>query len=285
MSDALVSLVILSYNKRAYTEACLRSMATSTHRPLEIVLVEQGSTDGTRDTLGDLERELADAGIALVVHQLEGNVGAPAGRNRGMDVARGETIGWVDNDAVVGTPNWIEELTGRLAADPGVGIVSPKLLFPPPSERIEFAGCAVSDRGRVVYLGRGRPRDDPEFADERDVQCLISACVLLPRSAIDAAGPMDEAFFPVQYEDIDYCYRLKSLGLRCRIVPSVEMYHYEHVTTAGSEDIKFLQVTTKNGMLFRKRWRHVFETEGGPPDELYRWEDLHRPRLDEPDRT
>jgi len=278
-----VSLVILSYNKRAYTDACLRSMATSTYRPLEIVLVDNGSTDGTRDVLPDLEGVLGQAEVALKVILNAANVGAPAGRNQGMREAEGAYIGWIDNDVVVKSADWLESLRKRLDFDPGLGIVSPKLLFPPPDERIEFAGCAVSRRGRVMYIGRGLPSDDPESNIERDVQCLISACVLLPRSVVDEAGEMDEAYFPVQYEDIDYCYRLRSLGYRCRIVPSVEMHHYEHVTTDGSSDIKFLEVSTRNGMLFRRRWRHVFENEDGPDDDVWRWEAIERPRIDEGD--
>jgi O-antigen biosynthesis protein len=277
----LVSLIVMSYNKRAYTEACLRSMARSTYRPLEIVVVEQGSTDGSVELLQELAGLLERAGIAVRVLWNESNVGAPGGRNQGMRETRGAYVGWVDNDIVVKHEDWLERLTGVLAADASIGIVSPKLLFPPPDERIEFAGGGVTRKGRVVYLGRGRARDDAAFAEARDVQCLISACVLLPRAAIDKAGPMDEAYSPVQYEDIDYCYRLKSLGYRCRLEPSVEMYHYEHVTTDGSTEFKFLDVTTRNGFFFRKRWREAFEQEDGPDDGEWRWENLARVRLEE----
>lgn len=281
MAD-LVSLIVMSFNKRAYTEACLQSLARSTYRPLEVLVVEQGSTDGSRELLPTLTARLEACGIAVKGLENEANVGAPAGRNQGLRAAEGAYIGWVDNDIVVKRDDWLERLTGFLAADPTVGIVSPKLLFPPPDERIEFAGGGVTRKGRVVYLGRGRAADDPEFVTPREVQCLISACVLLPRHAVEAAGPMDEAYSPVQYEDIDYCYRLKSLGFRCWLQPAVEMYHYEHVTTDGSTEFKFLDVTTRNGFLFRKRWRHVFELEDGPADDDWRWESLDRVRLDEP---
>ncbi|MBD3177046.1 MAG: glycosyltransferase [Armatimonadia bacterium] len=275
----LVSVIVLNYDKRQYTDKCLRSVVETTHRPLEVVLVDNGSTDGSVEMIPEWRQALEASGVDLKTHLNEENVGAPAGRNQGMKLAEGDYVAWMDNDVIVKDRDWVDQLRARLDADEDLGIVSPKLLFPPPDERIEFAGCAVTPRGRVVYVGRGRDKDDPEVNVERDTQCLISACVLLPRRAIEAAGEMDEAFFPVQYEDIDYCYRLKSLGFRCRIVPSVEMYHYEHITTDGSEDIKFLEVTTKNGLLFRRRWRHVFENEGGPPDDAYRWENLDRPRL------
>jgi hypothetical protein len=275
----LVSVIVLNYDKRQYTDKCLRSVVETTHRPLEVVLVDNGSTDGSVEMIPEWRQALEASGVGLKVHHNEENVGAPGGRNQGMKLAEGDYVAWMDNDVIVKDRDWVDQLRARLDADEDLGIVSPKLLFPPPDERIEFAGCAVTPRGRVVYVGRGLGKDDPEVNVERDTQCLISACVLLPRRAIEAAGEMDEAFFPVQYEDIDYCYRLKSLGFRCRIVPSVEMYHYEHITTDGSEDIKFLEVTTKNGLLFRRRWRHVFENEGGPPDDAYRWENLDRPRL------
>ncbi len=276
----LVSLITMSYNKRAYTEKCLRSVATSTYRPLEVIVVEQGSLDGSAEAIEALAPEIEAAGVDLTVVANEENVGAPAGRNQGLRAASGDYIGWIDNDIVVKDADWIERLTRRLDEHPDIGIVSPKLLFPPPDGRIEFAGGGVTAKGRVVYLGRGRRADDPEFSIERDVQCLISACVLLPRGVIEIAGPMDEIYSPVQYEDIDYCYRLKSLGFRCRLAPSVEMYHYEHITTDGSAEFKFLDVTTRNGFIFRRRWRQAFEAEDGPDDADWPWQDFDRVRIE-----
>lgn len=281
LMNPLVSIVVLSYNKRPYTRACVASMAASTYRPLELVVVDNGSRDETLETLDQMQPLLRDAGVGMRILANDHNLGAPAGRNQGIAAAKGDYIGWCDNDVVVRDRNWIEGLIEALASDPRIGIVSPKLLFPPPLGLIEFAGCAVSRKGRVGYLGRGAPADDPRFNHPREVQAVISACVLLPRAAIEAAGPMDEGYFPVQFEDVDYCYRLKGLNFRCFYWPLVSMYHFENITTDGSPDINFDYVTIRNALRFRDRWQHVFQHEEGPPETEVIWQELRRPRIPE----
>ncbi len=279
--NPLVSVVVLSYNKRAYTKKCLESLASSTWRPMEIIVVDQGSTDGSREMIEQMKQTLAEQGIELRTIYNERNVGAPTGRNQAMDIARGEYLAFVDNDVVVKDRDWLEKLIACLEEDPRRAVVSPKLLFPPPMDIIEFAGCAVSPSGRVQYMGRGQPADDPRFNEPKEVQCLISACIVVPRRVIDDVGKMDEAYNPVQYEDLDWCYRMRSKGYVCYYLPTAEMYHYEHITTNGSEDINFKYVTIKNGLLFKRRWRHMFEKEGGPPDEETKWQHIERVRLEE----
>ena len=120
-------------------------------------------------------------------------------------------------------------------------------------------------------MGRGEQREDVRFNRERDVQSLISACCMAPKSVLDAVGGFDEAFNPVEYEDIDLCYRLRSRGYRLVYVPSVEMYHFESVTTAGTASLPNTYLIIKHGMLFKKRWRSMFAAEGGPPDAETKW--------------
>jgi len=85
---------------------------------------------------------------------------------------------------------------------------------------------------------------------------------------------MDEAFNPAQFEDFDLCYRARENGRRVLYEPSTQMYHFENVTTDGSVDVKFKYVTMKNWQEFRKRWAHMYEDEGGPPDAECRWANL-----------
>jgi len=277
----LVSIIVLNHDKAAYSEACLNSLLTSTWRPLEIVAVDNGSTDRTPVVLDTFRRAATDHGVECQVLTNDTNVGAVIGRNQAMKVARGDVFAFVDNDVVVGSCDWLEKLGDVLESAPDVGLVTPKLLFPWAPHDIEFAGCAVSPGGRVQYLGRGEPRAAPEFNVPRQLQCSISACLVFPRWLVEKIGPLDEAFSPVQYEDLDFCYRARAHGYKVLYEPSVEMYHYEHTTTDGSVDINFKYVTIKNGRTFRQRWRHMFAFEGGPPDEEVVWRDLPRQRIEE----
>ncbi|HID06945.1 MAG TPA: glycosyltransferase family 2 protein, partial [Armatimonadetes bacterium] len=209
------------------------------------------------------------------------NIGAVIGRNQALEVCRGDFIVFMDNDVMVKDPKWLSKLHSVLTERDRRGIVSGKLLFPWSPYLIEFAGGAVSPQGRVGYLGRGEPRNAPEHNVERECQCVISACIMIKGELIDEVGKLDEAYSPVQYEDIDLCYRARSLGWQVWYTPRVEMWHFENVTTAGSTDLKFKYLTIKNGLTFKRRWRHAFERECGPSDEELRWRELPRHTVEE----
>ncbi|MFQ6099518.1 MAG: glycosyltransferase family 2 protein [Armatimonadota bacterium] len=267
----LVSLIIVNYNKRPYTELCLSSLLKSTYEPVEFILVDNGSTDGTRDVLDDFGRQCSRSGIRCEVILNDDNVGACTARNQAMNVAAGNYIAFMDNDTAVRTANWLEILRGVLDEDESNGICGPKLLFPFEPYDIECAGVEISQNGWPRYRGRGAACNAPEFNLRCEMQALISAVWLMKADLTDDIGVLDEVFNPAQFEDLDYCYRAREAGYRVFYEPAAEMYHFENVTTDGSVDVNFKYVTIKNGMEFKRRWRHMFSKEGGPPDSETRW--------------
>ena len=269
--EGLVSVIIVNYNKQPYSELCITSLLKTAYEPLEIIAVDNGSTDRTVELLHELRNTCAAAGVPYEVILNDSNIGAPAARNQGMERAGGEYIAFLDNDVAVRDVRWLGKLRAVLDEADDMGICGPKLLFPFEPYCIECAGCDVSPTGRVHYRGRGAPRDAPEFNERREVQCLISAAWLMKAELVDEIGLMDELFSPAQYEDIDYCYRARQAGYRVMYEPAAEMYHFENVTTDGSTDVNFRYVTMRNAVAFKRRWRHVFATEGGPPDRELEW--------------
>jgi len=240
-----------------------------------VVLVNNGSTDETPQLFESFARRAAREDIRAELLSFRENVGAVEGRNRAMEKLSGEYWVFLDNDVVVRTRSWLERLRAVLAAppEPGlpVGIVAPKLVYPNPPHDIQCAGCAVTLGGRVVFSGRGEKRATPAWNRPRDCQTLISACWMLPAELARKLGPLDMRFSPVQFEDIDYCYRAREAGWRCRYEPSVEMYHFENVTTGRTEALNYTYLTVKNGLKFKEKWRHRFSQEAGPPDETWKW--------------
>ncbi|MBV9468872.1 MAG: hypothetical protein JOZ57_06465, partial [Abitibacteriaceae bacterium] len=115
------------------------------------------------------------------------------------------------------------------------------------------------------------------------VQCAISAAWMMTRALYEKLGPLDEVYSPVQYEDLDYCYRARMEGHQVWVQPAVELYHFEHTTTALSEDINFKYVTTKNGVTFKKRWGAVIEGENGPDESQTQWASIPKRRIEEVD--
>ena len=280
-STPLVSLVLLHCNKAAYSRACLASLLASSHRPLEVVNVDNGSRDETPQVLDAWEEQARAHGIPAKRLNFATNVGAITGRNEAMAQASGEFIAFLDNDTLVSQRDWIEVLLGFLESNSRCGIVAPLLQFPFEPFAIECAGVGISRGGRVQYIGRGEPAES--LAAPFEAQALISAAWLMRKKLIDEIGALDEAFSPVQYEDIDLCYRARAAGWGCWVEPRARLLHFEHTTTAGSEDINFRYVTTKNGVLFKKRWQEMFAREGGPTEAEAAWRTLDKKPIEEVD--
>lgn len=273
------SVVILHHNKSDYSRACLTSLLASSARPLQVINVDNGSSDRTSALLQEWEKSAQAIGIEVCTLRYEENIGAISGRNAALQVATGSHIAFLDNDTILGQADWLQKLAEALDARAEIGIVAPKLLFPWAPHAIECCGCAVSLSGRIQYLARGAARSSVEAA--QPVQCAISAAWLMKRALIEQIGVLDEAFSPVQYEDLDFCYRARAAGWQVWTAPAVEVYHFEHTTTAGSDDINFGYVTAKNGVLFKKRWGQTFAAEVGATESEASWQNLPKQNINE----
>ncbi|MCZ7647924.1 MAG: glycosyltransferase family 2 protein [Planctomycetota bacterium] len=280
MADA-VSILILAHNKAAYTRRTLDALLLSSLRPFQAVLVNNGSTDETPEVFEAFRARAAGERIGVEVLDLGANQGAIVGRNEGMKRLNGDWWVFLDNDAVVRTKSWLERLREVLKRDPKAGVVSPKLVYPLPPHDIQCAGGAVTTGGQVIFRGRGQPRTAPEFNAPRACQTLISACWMLRAGVAREIGPLDERFSPVQFEDIDYCYRIREAGYTCLYEPSVEMYHFENVTTGRTGALNYPYLTVKNGLKFKNKWKHRFAAEGGPADKDWKWAEIQTVTLEQ----
>ena len=277
----MISIIVLHHDKSGYSRACLQSLLKSSARPLEIINVDNGSRDDTPRVLAQFQDDAKNAGIETRTLSFPENIGAVQGRNEALKIARGEFLVFLDNDTLTAQENWLELLRDFLREDGKRAAVAPKLLFPWPPFLVECCGVGVSRRGRIRYLGRGEKRD--ERTQPQPVQCAISAAWMMPRNWLEKVGELDDAYSPVQYEDLDWCYRARKLGGQVWTLPRVELYHFEHTTTAGSDDINFKYVTTRNGLLFKKRWGETFAAENGPTEAETAWLTLEKRALENVD--
>lgn len=268
---ALVSVVTLTHNKLEYTRRCLDSLLRTAYSPWELLVVDNGSTDGTREWLGTFSATARKSGVNVTVINNNRNIGCSTARNQGAERAAGKNIVFIDNDVALRSRTWLSGLCACLDRHPGAGIAGPKLVYPFPPHAIQCAGAAVSPSGRIQFVGRGEMRDDPRFNAEKEMQCLISACFMVRRSVMDDTGGFDEAFNPVEFEDIDLCYNARSKHYSIFYAPTVEMYHFESVTTTGTPKLANTYLIIKHGLLFKKRWSHMFSTENGPADSETKW--------------
>jgi GT2 family glycosyltransferase len=279
--SSMISVIILHHSKARYSKACLVSLLQTTTRPLQVINVDNGSTDDTVKVLLEWEETARVQGIdVLTLPQIE-NIGAVRGRNLAMEASSGDYIVFLDNDTLICQPHWLEGLRDFLEAHPACGIVAPKVLFPWEPFLIECCGCAISPQGRVAYLGRGEQRDS--IIHPRQIQATISAAWMMPRAIYKKLGGLDEIYSPVQYEDLDYCYRARAAGFEVWTNPAVELFHFEHTTTAGSDDVNFRYVTSRNAVTFKKRWKSTFEAEAGTKNASYAWRQLPKLGIEDVD--
>lgn len=203
--EGLTSIVVLAFNQVHLTRACVESVLAHTAPPYELILVNNGSRDGTGRYFADLARRHPRV---RAIH-MERNHGVYA-RSFGMQAARGEYICWLDNDVVVG-PGWLEPLL-RALADPGVGGAGAE-------------GVALTPDWQHRFHTQGMR---PEEAAGRAVDVLVGYCCLY-RNLTERIGGLDPRFHPFWNEDADYSLAVKLLGYRLVVAPT-NVVHRRHGT-------------------------------------------------------
>ena len=224
---------------------------------VQMILVDNGSE---RDQLGELldwfsahKEQFAE----MLFVTASRNLGANGGRNLAFKLASSSYILILDNDVILpDDPGWLDTLWRRLEDDSQIGIVGPMLVFADYPNIVQSTGVGLTDRGRVGYLNRGEPVDrvSPILMQ---VVASPSACWLVRREAQQAVGLLSDEYYPVQYEDIDFCLRLGLAGWKMACDCSVSVRHIENVTTRNLKDHPFARLTVRQGMIFREKWAHL----------------------------
>ena len=271
------TLIILSFNKLAVTSRCVAAVVQKTAflGETELIVVDNGSKDGSVEWFQTELAALCQArGVALKLILNDCNVGCSTARNQALAAARGDYVTFLDNDVEPAEPGWLAALRKRMETASENGMVGALMLYPPETGKpvlVQCAGVGISKRGHVCFIGRSEEASGARFQTAREVQCLISACMMIRRSLYTEYGGFDEIYNPVQFEDFDMCYNFRAHGWKAWFEPSAKMYHHESTTTAGSPSIRNSAVVVRNGLKFQKKWRQVFELENGPSEEECRW--------------
>ena len=207
-----VSFVIPNWNGSAFLRTALASIAAQTHAPLEILVVDNGSTD-------DSEQVARRAGARVL--QMGANRGFSYAVNRGLEAARGQAVAVVNND-VEFQPAWTATLVAALEQT-GAWFAIGKLLDSAQRDHIDGAGDAICRGGASWRLGHGRP-DSPLFDRPRRTFFPSATALLARREFFDRAGKLEEAF--VSYlEDVELGLRAALLGLEGVYAPDAVAYH------------------------------------------------------------
>jgi GT2 family glycosyltransferase len=218
MTDApIASAIVLNYNGRGFVEESVRSLLEQDLPGLEVLVVDNGSTDGSAD-----EVERAFAGRVRLLRSPR-NLGFGAGNNLGIREARGRHVILLNNDAVA-APSFARELVAAAAADASVGMVAARVL--------EYARRNVLDTvGHLLYpdgLNRGRGRleeDRGQYDACRTTLFPSGAAALYTRAMLDDIGLFDESFF-LYGDDAELGLRGRVAGWGCALAPRAIAYHH-----------------------------------------------------------
>jgi O-antigen biosynthesis protein len=234
-----VSIVTALFNRLDLTRAFLASLeAYPPPEPWEILWVDDGSTDGTREWLATLP---APRHRVILNSQ---NLGYAAANNLGAHAATSDTLAFLNNDLVL-TPGWFAPLAERLSSIDRIGIVG-NVQVVPASELIDHAGVFFDLVGRPGHRLKNRP---PQALRGPGVfsRAVTAACWLVRREVFLGAGGFDEAYRNGS-EDFDLCLRLGEAGLRHWVDYRSVIYH--HVSSSPGRR----QRDHANEARFLRRW-------------------------------
>ena len=213
-----VSVIVVNWNGKHLLPDCLASLRAQTFKDFEVIVVDNGSTDGMGYAKGD--------GIDQVVF-LPKNMGFAFGNNVGIVESQAKYIALLNNDARAGR-NWLACLVGAAEEHPEVGMFASRIIRK--DGKLDSAGCTVYPDGIGVCRGRGG-----EGYDKQDYVAFPSGCAAMyRRDMLDQIGLFDERFF-MYCEDTDLGLRAQKAGWKCLYVPTALVGHlYSQSTSAYS---------------------------------------------------
>ena len=220
--------VVLSWNGREDTLRCLESLAHVDDPDLQIICVDNGSTDGSQQAVRERFSHVAliEAGV---------NLGYSGGNNLGIRHALEHGARWVmlvNNDATV-APDVIEGFARAARARPRAGMLAGKVYFADRPQTIWFAGQRVSEL--VGYSGRPRGhgrQDGPRYSRIAPTGRAVGALMAISREAIEAVGLLDEELF-AYVEDVDWALRVRAAGFEVVFAPDARAWHRVSASTGG----------------------------------------------------
>jgi GT2 family glycosyltransferase len=212
-----VSVIIVNWNRHDLLRACLSSLQQQTFRDFEVIVVDNGSVDGSVELLRS-----APFGHVRIIENPE-NRGFCAANNQGIRAARGSFIALLNNDAEA-EPRWLEELLGALVPEPAVGMAASKILTWEDRGIIDKAGHLIYPDGQNRGRGTGE-RDRGQYDRLEEAAWPDGCAALYRRSLLEQIGGFDEDFFAYA-DDAELGLRARIAGWRCLYVPTAVVRHH-----------------------------------------------------------
>ena len=244
------SIVIVAHNELKYTKFCIESVLKHTQYPHKLVLVDNGSTDGTEDHFRSID--------GAVVIRNETNAGFPRGANSGLRAADGAYIVLLKNDTIV-TAGWLEKLVQAAESDETVGLVGPLTNHSKGDQLLESRD--FQDMKEIEQYAEQVA--DRNAGQRQATNGLAGFCMLIKNEVVERIDYLDEQFGIGNFEDDDYCVRALQAGFKLLIAMDCFIYHFGERTflALGIEGEEWLTLLRENESLFREKWGQVSKAD------------------------
>ena len=259
--NPMVSILILNKDCEAHLRKCITSILTkTTWNNYEIIIMENGSV---KEETFKLYRELEKSERISII-RWEKPFNFSEMNNYAAKTAHGEYLLLLNNDTEVITPDWLQEML-MFAQRNDVGAAGAKLYYP--DGRIQHAGIGVGLMHSSGHFHRNEERESAGYLNRlayaQDLSAVTGACMMVSRYVYEKAGGLDDSF-PLVFNDVDFCMRLRKMGYLIVWTPFAELLHDESTTRGeDSETLEQLLFFQRESKRFQIRWQKEL-TEGDP---------------------
>lgn len=218
----LVSIIIVNWNGKKQLADCLSSLEKIDYPSMEIIVVDNGSTDGSKKEIQKSKSKYQNNNLKFKIILNKKNLGFAKANNQGFKKAKGEYVLILNNDTKV-TPDFLTKLVQVIKSDEKIGVVQPKIIFSD-SGRLQAGGAFLTKTGFLHHLGFGKNPNDVKYNQPLQIFSANGACMLVRRQVIEKVGLFDPDFF-CYFEETDFCWRVWLSGYQIVYAPRSVIYH------------------------------------------------------------
>ncbi|MGH8498631.1 MAG: glycosyltransferase family 2 protein [Methylococcales bacterium] len=228
MNDHPLSVIIVNWNAGKLLERCLASVCAQTLPPLEVIVVDNASSDGSAKNIGEQFP-------SVYIIQASENMGFSAANNLAVRIVSNQST-WLVllNPDAFPEPNWLESLLNAARRNPEYAVFGSRLMDANKPSILDGAGDAYHPSGLVWRSGHGKLFNS-RLCEMKEIFSACAAAAMIRKDAFLKAGGFDEDFF-CYVEDVDLGFRLRLLGYRCLYVPESVVYHVGSAVTGRRSD-------------------------------------------------
>lgn len=266
-----ISIILVLYNRAELTLSCLYSILRNPFKSVEVIIIDNNSTDKTRELL----QKVQGAKIILNSENLHFLLAC----NQASKIATGEYLLFLNNDAQL-LGDSLNVAIETIQSSKDIGAVGGKIILPDGS--LQEAGSIIWQDGSCLGYGRGDSPHSPQYMYRRAVDYCSGAFLLTPRNLFLELGGFDEDYQPAYYEETDYCVRLQKLGKQIIYDPNIAVIHYEFASSSHkSSSDHAIALMERNQQLLIKKHQDWFYKQY-PPDLKNVLLACHSPRKQQP---